>query len=92
MTGGIISGSGRWIEAKAQAVAGPGLGVWADASLLRVEASLGNVVGVHLDLNVNTGVGVQNGNLDVHFLGYGGRIGADGISSDTPVVTSCNIM
>ena len=60
-----------------------GFGAWANASLGRVEASLGPV-GVHLDVNVNTGVGLRGGNLDVHVLGFGGKCGVDGITIDTP--------
>ena len=94
MSGGIISAGGRFTEAKVQAVAGPGLGVWADASLCRLEGSIGNIVGMHIDPNVNTGAGIRNGNLDVHVLGFGGSIGADGVSWDSPLggVSACSIM
>ena len=86
--------SARSVHAQAQAVAGPGLGAWADASAFKAEASLGNVVGVHLEPNVNTGVGVRNGNVDVHLLGFGGKIGADGIELNTPLggVNACSVM
>ena len=86
--------SARTLHAQAQAVAGPGLGAWADASAFKVEASLGNVVGAHLEPNVNTGVGVRNGNVDVHLLGFGGKIGADGIELNTPLggVNACSVM
>ena len=86
--------SARSVNAQAQAVAGPGLGAWADASAFKVEASLGNLAGVHLEPNVNTGVGVRNGNVDVHLLGFGGKIGADGIELDTPLggVNACSVM
>ena len=69
---------------QAQAVAGPGLGAFADASLGRVEASAGPV-GVHLDANINTGVGARNGNVEAHLLGFGGRAGADGVEINTPL-------
>ena len=60
------------------------MGAWANASLVRSELSAGPV-GVHADLNVNTGAGVRGGNLDVHLLGFGGKVGADGVTIDTPV-------
>ena len=91
---GVFSVSTRSIHAQAQAVAGPGLGAWADASAFKVEAAYGNVVGVHIEPNVNTGAGIRNGNLDVHLLGFGGKIGADGIEVDTPLggVSACSMM
>ena len=46
-----------FFQAQAQAVAGPGFGAFADASLCRIEGSVGNLVGVHFDPNVNTGIG-----------------------------------
>ena len=46
---------------------------------MRSELSAGPV-GVHADLNVNTGAGVRGGNL-----GFGGKVGADGVTIDTPV-------
>jgi hypothetical protein len=91
---GVASVSARSIHAQAQAVAGPGVGAWADASAFKVEAAYGNVVGVHIEPNVNTGAGIRNGNLDVHLLGFGGKIGADGIEVDTPLggVNACSMM
>ena len=52
--------------------------------MVRSELSAGPV-GVHADLNVNTGAGVRGGNLDVHLLGFGGKIGAD-VVAGLPVV------
>ena len=74
----------KFLSAEAEAIAGNRLGAWANASLVRSELSAGPV-GVHVDLNVNTGAGVRGGNLDVHALGFGGKIGADGITLDTPI-------
>ena len=34
---------------------------------------------------MNTGAGVRGGNLDVHLLGFGGKVGADGLTIDTPI-------
>ena len=59
-------------------------GAWANASVARAEASVGPV-GAHVDLNANTGAGFRGGNLDVHVLGFGGKVGADGLTVDTPV-------
>jgi hypothetical protein len=91
---GPHSVSARSLHAQAQLVAGPGLGAWADASAYKLEASFGNVVGVHLEPNLNTGAGIRNGNLDVHLLGFGGKIGADGIEVNTPLggVSACCIL
>ena len=83
------------MSAEAEAINGKhGFGAWANASAARLESNVGPV-GAHVDLNVNTGVGVRGGNLDVHALGFGGRVGADGVSIDTPiggVSTTCNVM
>ena len=79
---------------EASAVAGAGLGAWAGASPLgRAEVNLGPVAGVHLEPNLNTGLGVRDGNLDVHLLGFGTRIGADGLEVNTPLggVNLCTI-
>jgi len=51
---------------------------------VRAEMSVGPV-GVSGGLNADTGVGVRGGNLDVHLLGFGGRVGADGLAVDTPM-------
>ena len=79
-------------SAEAEAIAGNGVGAWANASLIRGEVSAGPV-GVHADLNVNTGLGVRGGNLDVHLLGFGTKVGADGVTIDTPLGgAKCAIM
>ena len=62
-----------------------GLYAVAEASAFRAEANFG-VVGVHADLNVNTGAGVRNGNVEAHLLGFGGRVGTDGVEVNTPLV------
>ena len=81
------------MAADAEAIGyGHGFGAWATASLVRAEGDLGPV-GAHLDINANTGVGVRGGNLDVHLLGFGGKIGVDGVTIDTPVGgVKCSIM
>ena len=80
------------VPAQAQAVAGPGLGAFADASLVRLEASAGPL-GVHLDPNVNTGIGARNGNVEAHLLGFGGKVGADGVEINTPLGgANCTLM
>ena len=60
----------------------------------RFELSAGNVVGVHVDCNVNTGIGVRNGNAEAHLLGFGGKVGADGVEINTPLggANACNVM
>jgi hypothetical protein len=79
---------------EASAVAGAGLGAWAGASPLgRANVNLGPVLGAHLEPNLNTGLGVRDGNLDVHLLGFGARVGADGREVNTPMggVNDCVI-
>lgn len=79
---------------EAAAVAGPGLGAWVGASPAgRAEVNLGPLVGAHIEPNINTGVGIRDGNLDVHVLGFGTRIGADGVEINTPLggVNACTI-
>ena len=83
---GPTSVTATLLQLNAQVVAGPGFGTFADASLARVEASYGNIVGLHADLNANTGVGVRNGNFEAHFFGFGVKIGADGVEKiNTPI-------
>ena len=60
-----------------------GVGAWANVSLFRVEVTVG-LVAAHIDLNIDTGIGILGGNLDVHVLGFGFRVGADGLSIDSP--------
>ena len=93
-TAGPASGEITFLSAEAEAIAGPGFGAWANAEVVKVEYNLGPVVGAHVGLNVNTGAGVRGGNLDVHLLGFGGKIGADGVAIDTPIVgvRTCSIM
>ena len=80
------------VPIQAQALAGPGLGAFADVSLARVEASAGPV-GVHLDLNVNTGIGARNGNVEAHVMGWGVKVGVDGFELDTPIFgAKCTLM
>ena len=76
-------------EFKVQVVAGPGLGVFLDGSCSRVEVTFGLPwlgVQLHTDINVNTGMGARNGNIELHFLGFGFKIGADGLEINTPWV------
>ena len=81
---GPLMGHLKLLSVAAEAACGRhGVGAWASASLFRGEVTVGLFAG-HLDLNINTGVGVLGGNLDVHVLGFGFRIGADGLSLDTP--------
>ena len=78
----------------AQAIAGPGLGLFVDATLLDINATVGNYFGGHIGLNAKTGVGIRNGNLEGHLLGFGGKIGADGIELNIPIagVKACSVM
>ena len=71
-----------------------GLGVFVDTTVADVSFSAGNFAGFHVGLNANTGIGARNGNMEAHFLGFGGKIGADGVEVNTPVggVNLCSIM
>ena len=87
----------RWTEFQSQIIfspCNPGLGVFGDASIMRLEVSLGNIIGLHIDYNINSGLGVRNGNFEAHFLGFGGKLGGDGIEINTPVggANACSIM
>jgi hypothetical protein len=81
-------------QASAQAVAGPGFGAFADATAFDASYSAGNIIGLHVGLNANTGAGARNGNLEAHLLGFGGKIGADGLEINTPIggVNACSVM
>merc|ERR1719187_2689002 len=81
---GVFSGKATFLSAEAEAIAGPGLGAWVDASVCNLEGSIGPVGG-HVGINFDTGAGIRGGNLDVHLGGWGGKVGADGIAVDTPL-------
>ena len=70
----LLPASLRGLYAEAEAIAGPGVGAWATASAARYEQNLGNLAEVHADLNVNTGAGIRGDNVEVHLLGFGGRV------------------
>ena len=59
-----------------------------------MELSAGNIAGIHLEPNVNTGIGARNGNVEAHVLGFGAKVGADGLEINTPVggVNACTVM
>ena len=82
---GLLRSAMRGPYVEAEAIAGPGLGAWANASAARLETNFGNVAQVHLDASLNTGAGIRGGNLDVHLLGFGGRVGTDGLEINTPL-------
>ena len=83
--GGWISTKASLLSAEAEAIAGPGLYAGVNASLVRAEAKLGNVVGGSFDVNARTGAGVRNGNVEAHVLGFGGKVGTDGVEINTPL-------
>jgi len=71
-----------------------GVGAMACASAGRVEAST-YLVGAHLDLNANTGLNVSSSNLEVAVVGFGFKVGHDGVKLNTPVGgvgTECTVM
>ena len=83
---GPLSAVGRLPTAQAGVSNGTeGLYAFAEASAIRIESNYGNVVGAHVDVNVNTGLGIRNGNAEAHLLGFGGRVGTDGVEVNTPL-------
>ena len=44
-----------------------------------------------MDINMNTGVGSRNGNIEFHMLGFGGKFGTDGLEVNTPWVGGYNL-
>ena len=46
---------------------------------------------MHADINLNTGLGVRNGNVELHLLGFGGKVGTDGIEINTPWYGGYNV-
>jgi hypothetical protein len=91
---GIVGSMYRGPSYEAAAVAGPGFGAWVGASPLgRAEVNVGPFLGAHVEPNLNTGLGVRDGNLDVHLLGFGTRVGADGLEINTPLggVSTCTL-
>mmetsp|Transcript_1946 Transcript_1946/g.5492 ORF Transcript_1946/g.5492 Transcript_1946/m.5492 type:complete len:513 (-) Transcript_1946:153-1691(-) len=71
-----------------------GFGAFGEMSLGHVEGSLGGgVCSVLLDVNVNTGIGWRNGNAELTVLGFGARVGQNGVRLNTPVLgLSCSVM
>lgn len=71
-----------------------GFGAFGEVSLAHAEASLGGgVCSVLLDVNVNTGIGWRNGNAELTVLGFGARVGQNGVRLNTPVLgVSCSVM
>ena len=43
---------------------------------------------------MNTGIGARNGNVEAHVLGFGAKVGADGVEINTPLggANACNVM
>eukprot|EP00090_Calanus_glacialis_P017492 TRINITY_DN2722_c0_g1_i1.p1 TRINITY_DN2722_c0_g1~~TRINITY_DN2722_c0_g1_i1.p1 ORF type:complete len:609 (-),score=70.92 TRINITY_DN2722_c0_g1_i1:93-1679(-) len=82
-------------EFQAQFLSGrSGLGIFLNLSCNRVEFSIGwPWLGgdLHADINLNTGLGARNGNFEVHLLGFGGKVGTDGIELNTPWFGGYNI-
>ena len=78
-----------------QVVALPaGIGGFVDATLVDARASFGNIIGIHVGLNANTGIGIRNGNAEAHYFGFGGKIGVDGVEINTPYFgfNICSVM
>lgn len=80
-------------EAGAQALCGKaGFGAFGDASLGKAEVGIGGAR-VRYEPNVNTGIGVRQGNFEANLLGTGFKVGNDGIGINTPMGgAECSIM
>lgn len=69
-----------------------GYGAFAHASAGRVDAGLGGV-GLFIEPNISMGAGFHSGNAEVKVLGFGGKVGADGLEVSTPLGGGrCEIM
>lgn len=91
--GGVFRVSADGPAAGASAMAGEtGFGAFGEASLGKVEVSAGPVR-AHLEPNINTGVGMRNGNVEATFLGTGFKVGKNGVGVRTPLGgADCSIM
>ena len=91
---GLLEGKLQVGQLTAQGVCGPGLGLFVDTKVAELKLSAGNIIGGRVGLNGNTGIGARNGNLEAHFLGFGGKVGADGVEFNTPFwgVHACSIL
>jgi hypothetical protein len=73
-----------------------GEGAFLQAELLKAELGTDTPygrVGAHVSPNLNTGAGVRNGNFEATLLGFGAKVGEDGIGVRTPIVgADCSIM
>ena len=74
---------------KVPSMKGPGYGIWKDASAGRAELGFPGLGSIHLDLNINTGIGMRDGNMSARLIGFGFCIGADGVEIDILIVSIC---
>lgn len=82
---GVFRTSASGPSALASALCGStGFGALANASVGRAEVAVAGV-GLHADLNIATGVGLQHGRLVLRLLGFGLTAGHGGASIETPV-------
>lgn len=89
----VFKGAAEGPAAGAETRAGDGeLYAGVQASLFSLEGKAGPVA-LKYEPNLNTGGGVRNGNLEGAVLGFGGKIGKDGITLKNPLVeVSCVVM
>jgi len=71
-------------------------GAWVQAEVFKADAGfdtpLGHV-GANICPNANTGVGMRNGNAEAAVLGWGGKVGKDGVGVRSPLGgVDCSIM
>lgn len=81
-------------SASAKALCGKeGFGAFTGASAGRAEVGLGPL-GVHIEPNINTGIGYHKGNAEISVLGFGVKSGAGGLLQiNTPLGgAKCTIM
>lgn len=73
-----------------------GAGAFFTAEMFKAEAGMDTPlgrVGAHWGPNANTGAGIRNGNAEATVLGFGGKVGKDGVGVRSPLGgADCSLM
>lgn len=64
-------------------ISDPGIGLWGELSLFRLEVGIAGLISIHVSPNVDSGIGFRERNFNIHLFGFGGCLGADGAALDT---------
>lgn len=72
-----------------QAWGRPGVGIWFVPTAGRLQLNIGPLLGFHIEPSFNTGVGLRDGLLNVHFLGWGVRLGFDTVEFNLFFLPCC---